>query len=124
MIRRPPRSTLFPYTTLFRSPPPTRDLADLAAGQGRLLPPGVRRIVRAMGGQRDAASEFLGFLLFHPVHTARLVEAGDDDVRAQWPAIERFFERLERTGGRQRWKRLLPPLGLLRGGDRLRRGLR
>src|SRR5579862_9973421 len=23
MIRRPPRSTLFPYTTLFRSPPPT-----------------------------------------------------------------------------------------------------
>src|SRR5436853_6622756 len=24
MIRRPPRSTLFPYTTLFRSPLPTR----------------------------------------------------------------------------------------------------
>src|SRR2546430_5722871 len=24
MIRRPPRSTLFPYTTLFRSPPPER----------------------------------------------------------------------------------------------------
>src|SRR2546430_9855598 len=24
MIRRPPRSTLFPYTTLFRSVPPTR----------------------------------------------------------------------------------------------------
>src|SRR5216684_7611688 len=23
MIRRPPRSTLFPYTTLFRSPPPS-----------------------------------------------------------------------------------------------------
>src|SRR5437764_7615522 len=26
MLRRPPRSTLFPYTTLFRSPPPK--LAD------------------------------------------------------------------------------------------------
>src|SRR5216683_1300980 len=26
MIRRPPRSTLFPYTTLFRSPPSSRDL--------------------------------------------------------------------------------------------------
>src|SRR2546427_3595870 len=25
MIRRPPRSTLFPYTTLFRSPEPTHD---------------------------------------------------------------------------------------------------
>src|SRR5690554_7595340 len=24
MLRRPPRSTLFPYTTLFRSPPPRR----------------------------------------------------------------------------------------------------
>src|SRR2546427_9640270 len=29
MIRRPPRSTLFPYTTLFRSP-----LRDRAAGSG------------------------------------------------------------------------------------------
>src|SRR3712207_7099034 len=26
MIRRPPRSTLFPYTTLFRSPGPIREL--------------------------------------------------------------------------------------------------
>src|SRR2546430_13706726 len=25
MIRRPPRSTLFPYTTLFRSPPTVRE---------------------------------------------------------------------------------------------------
>src|SRR3712207_7290843 len=35
MIRRPPRSTLFPYTTLFRSP---RTL-------GRLHPPRVRRLL-------------------------------------------------------------------------------
>src|SRR5438876_1454377 len=27
MIRRPPRSTLFPYTTLFRSPMPPRSIA-------------------------------------------------------------------------------------------------
>src|SRR2546427_8743423 len=39
MIRRPPRSTLFPYTTLFRSPPratdtrlqPWQDFADATA---------------------------------------------------------------------------------------------
>src|SRR2546426_11858692 len=31
MIRRPPRSTLFPYTTLFRSPPP-RHLEALDRG--------------------------------------------------------------------------------------------
>src|SRR3712207_7323999 len=28
MIRRPPRSTLFPYTTLFRSPSHRRDVAS------------------------------------------------------------------------------------------------
>src|SRR2546422_7935536 len=28
MIRRPPRSTLFPYTTLFRSEAPARDVLD------------------------------------------------------------------------------------------------
>src|SRR3712207_7232434 len=27
MIRRPPRSTLFPYTTLFRSPGPSNDVS-------------------------------------------------------------------------------------------------
>src|SRR3989441_12970470 len=30
MIRRPPRSTLFPYTTLFRSPPALRSQRGLA----------------------------------------------------------------------------------------------
>src|SRR5690349_23836509 len=29
MLRRPPRSTLFPYTTLFRSPSATRTLAEV-----------------------------------------------------------------------------------------------
>src|SRR5258708_27041739 len=29
MIRRPPRSTLFPYTTLFRSPPAVHALAHV-----------------------------------------------------------------------------------------------
>src|SRR5260370_37108606 len=43
MIRRPPRSTLFPYTTLFRSPalgrPVSRSLLNATQGQeiGRLL---------------------------------------------------------------------------------------
>src|SRR2546430_10928328 len=30
MIRRPPRSTLFPYTTLFRSPRPMVTIKDVA----------------------------------------------------------------------------------------------
>src|SRR2546422_7659012 len=39
MIRRPPRSTLFPYTTLFRSQlRPERGHADLADASGRQRP--------------------------------------------------------------------------------------
>src|SRR2546426_2386837 len=42
MIRRPPRSTLFPYTTLFRSPRPRlREARGLA--EGGSAPPRVRR---------------------------------------------------------------------------------
>src|SRR2546430_9401918 len=52
MIRRPPRSTLFPYTTLFRSPPePTRlPHRPSVAGFGRL--DGRARGVR-IGGTRS-----------------------------------------------------------------------
>src|SRR3712207_7352616 len=35
MIRRPPRSTLFPYTTLFRSPPPSSSPARPTASPAR-----------------------------------------------------------------------------------------
>src|SRR5437764_7063798 len=34
MIRRPPRSTLFPYTTLFRSPHPAATSSAAFRGQG------------------------------------------------------------------------------------------
>src|SRR5438067_7098489 len=62
MIRRPPRSTLFPYTTLFRSSLPAaaagadqRPVARGAvapAGDLRLRPPG-----RHPRGHRDAARD-------------------------------------------------------------------
>src|SRR5256885_6088128 len=39
MIRRPPRSTLFPYTTLFRSEGLVRVLADAVAGDVELDAP-------------------------------------------------------------------------------------
>src|SRR5260221_5579313 len=41
MIRRPPRSTLFPYTTLFRSPALVREGLDLQPR--RILPDGPAR---------------------------------------------------------------------------------
>src|SRR2546422_5779676 len=41
MIRRPPRSTLFPYTTLFRSLP--SDVLDVFAGIALCRPAGLTR---------------------------------------------------------------------------------
>src|SRR3712207_8855502 len=43
MIRRPPRSTLFPYTTLFRSPSLPSCVVSGGVGRGQLL---LRRTVR------------------------------------------------------------------------------
>src|SRR3712207_8148248 len=45
MIRRPPRSTLFPYTTLFRSD--AARLALAAHGDDRRLAVGAKRVVHA-----------------------------------------------------------------------------
>src|SRR3712207_9014774 len=49
MIRRPPRSTLFPYTTLFRSL--DVDLVGEVVAAG---PQGGRRVVTGQGGNRRA----------------------------------------------------------------------
>src|SRR2546421_9068076 len=52
MIRRPPRSTLFPYTTLFRSP--TRGRAPaLRAEAVRTRPPARSRLARAQASDRS-----------------------------------------------------------------------
>src|SRR3712207_7218065 len=64
MIRRPPRSTLFPYTTLFRS-------------RGGHVPPALRLLLRQVGrGQQPA-----GVLVRAPhVDQALLADRGDDLV--------------------------------------------
>src|ERR1039458_5075678 len=49
MIRRPPRSTLFPYTTLFRSAPPgrpSRPCSRIAASPARTCAWGDRKSTR------------------------------------------------------------------------------
>src|SRR2546428_6887194 len=47
MIRRPPRSTLFPYTTLFRSVPGDRTALDAGREGGRRPPAAARGAPRA-----------------------------------------------------------------------------
>src|SRR2546430_15641416 len=51
MIRRPPRSTLFPYTTLFRSLPVERPVFAPRRGPPQALP---RPVVRGTGPARGA----------------------------------------------------------------------
>src|SRR2546430_5958559 len=62
MIRRPPRSTLFPYTTLFRSPEGDAlridDASPLSEIPKELDPFGRRFVV-----ERDAPDEIAAFLL-------------------------------------------------------------
>src|SRR3712207_7758997 len=65
MIRRPPRSTLFPYTTLFRSPRPVvRHLVGL--GVAVLRRPGLHDV-----RDEDILADEPGLLEQRPEQTAR-----------------------------------------------------
>src|SRR5258708_10171101 len=63
MIRRPPRSTLFPYTTLFRSLLGEKYIAgkaallDVPAGRGRIIMFGMRPQYRGQSYQNFRSEE-------------------------------------------------------------------
>src|SRR2546430_10641467 len=70
MIRRPPRSTLFPYTTLFRS------------GDPLLLPPHLRgnEIVQ---GELLAQQRAVGFGQFQPPQESKRSEEHTSELQSQ-----------------------------------------
>src|SRR5205807_10127641 len=75
VIRRPPRSTLFPYTTLFRSLVSRRPAPRLraAAGHGRRTHSRTRRTARALGDlDRGCADGRRARALDEPGDTARV----------------------------------------------------
>src|SRR2546426_2003774 len=79
MIGRPPRSTLFPYTTLFRSPDPPREPAG--AGQEAGVPAAARveladQIEQAGGGGVEVCGE-LGDLVAEPIERRGWFQGGD-----------------------------------------------
>src|SRR6266536_6489792 len=94
MIRRPPRSTLFPYTTLFRSLAGLRvvgtdGVADLHLLDRLLLAVGHRyrrgageavQAARPRGGRRSSASTGAGFLGLATEHADHLAAAGGQDL--------------------------------------------
>src|SRR5690349_22701127 len=79
MIRRPPRSTLFPYTTLFRSRRGGRRLGGEQLGRRGLRPRG--GVVRALGAPFFRPGRALPFgrrrLLRSEEHTSELQSRRD-----------------------------------------------
>src|SRR3712207_9072064 len=63
MIRRPPRSTLFPYTTLFRSLLRELDAAGLAADASPVSPEELGALVRAVEEGRISGKQGKDVLL-------------------------------------------------------------
>ena len=70
---------------------PSRDLGAIAVESSEPLPRTIGLLLRGLGGRREESAEFLSYLLFEPWYTARLIELGYSDTRAQWSAIERFL---------------------------------
>src|SRR5258708_40315974 len=110
MIRRPPRSTLFPYTTLFRS---DEFFAGLRAGRGRIhgvhgsygkLTADVFSIVRSLFGDKPWTLAMSPFALLVPAFTAghwlneirfcrkwtALLEHGEKRKRMLWDLDSNF----------------------------------
>src|SRR5438132_3709193 len=80
MIRRPPRSTLFPYTTLFRSvvghDPVVHRREAPVGGRGRHVVQnagGGRRAVRVLDVERDRSEEHTSELQSHSDLVCRLL---------------------------------------------------
>src|SRR5260370_21259813 len=69
MIRRPPRSTLFPYTTLFRSVQTIRIDGDSSAGASALAQ---ARGLRVISVRADAARKRAGAAWRSEEHTSEL----------------------------------------------------
>src|SRR5437588_7536925 len=77
MIRRPPRSTLFPYTTLFRSADLRRTADDLASGKNgqlvRIATLVEQREKDIAVGARDRSEEHTSELQSHSDLVCRLL---------------------------------------------------
>src|SRR5690554_7178948 len=73
MIRRPTRSTLFPYTTLFRSVSPSERIAT--SGDGNAFPQGLP--VGTVASVSDSAIEVQLFVDFDKLEYVRIADFGD-----------------------------------------------
>src|SRR3712207_9237750 len=80
MIRRPPRSTLFPYTTLFRSPLHARRRPPHALESGPRGTYGAVHVVRSRSGDLDQQLAGGRVEVVERPAVARLPDAVDEQV--------------------------------------------
>src|SRR2546430_13132558 len=100
MIRRPPRSTLFPYTTLFRSAQPPLDAAGVQNAAGDLLDGalgGIEPRQRVAREQRLRGAQLVLHLLLRGVAAVRAALGADllQPLRFDGQRIELGAERLQ-----------------------------
>src|SRR6266513_4085690 len=84
MVRRPPRSTLFPYTTLFRSPHGARMHAGAVVNQHLRARGRIARVLRVPRAERELRIEpEVGVIRAQvadtPDESIELVEQADDE---------------------------------------------
>ncbi len=71
---------------------PSKDLGAMARGIQVRASAQVTWALRAIGGRRAGASDFLSYLLFDPPYTSPLMDLGYEDARAQEDRIADFIE--------------------------------
>src|SRR5436309_9001365 len=108
MIRRPPRSTLFPYTTLFRSTPEKVQIHTTLLGGG-------------FGRRANPASDFV----VEAVHVAKIAKAPvkvvwtrEDDLSGGWYRPkwhDRFTAGLDAEGNPVVWTHTIVGQSILTG---------
>src|SRR3712207_8863897 len=93
MIRRPPRSTLFPYTTLFRSAEAELGrLEDLAEAALRRAPEGKpgslgqrRRVERVRSGEHTSELQSRPYLVWRLLLEKKKERMNQDYAPTTWP---------------------------------------
>jgi NTE family protein len=70
---------------------PSADLGKLATDCDRYLPRELKLLMRAIGVRETESADSMSLLLFEPVYTKRLIEAGEADVEKRIDEIRAFL---------------------------------
>src|SRR5688572_32026053 len=99
MVRRPPRSTLFPYTTLFRSRGEFRDPDELSRSIG------ARDRAGQLDDPRPVRTHFLGVVLrvLRPPNVPARSEEHTSELQSQSNLVCRLLLEKKKSHARRPW---------------------